>query len=115
MVRRGQRLRLSTCSFEEITESEEEDIQIPERTPSEGRSPHALTLPSPFAEKRPASPQSPMCARKIGSPRPCRGFSDTTGQRRSSPTSLFNSPSPNRQEADFFTLPPILEGVSSST
>ncbi|KHJ77468.1 hypothetical protein OESDEN_22912 [Oesophagostomum dentatum] len=63
MVRRGQRLRLSTCSFEEIAESEEEDIQIPERTPSEGRSPHALTLPSPFAEKRPASPQSPMCAR----------------------------------------------------
>ncbi|KHJ96219.1 hypothetical protein OESDEN_03821 [Oesophagostomum dentatum] len=115
MMRRDQRLRLMPCSFEEIAESEEEDIQLPERTSTEGRSPYALTLPSLFAEKRPASPQSPVCARKFAPPRLCRGFHDPMAPRRCSSNFMFSSPSPDRPDTDFFTLPPILEGVTTSS
>ncbi|CAJ0608032.1 unnamed protein product [Cylicocyclus nassatus] len=114
MVRRDERIS-TVCSFEEIAESEEEDIQPSQRTPHEGRSPFAVAFESPFAERRPASPQSlsPTCTRKFAVPRLCRGFSGRNSRRESS--SMFGSLSPDRHVAgsDFLTLPPIPETASS--
>lgn len=112
--RRDERIRSMTCSFEEIAESEEEDIQIPE-TSQNGRSPFAV---SPFSQRRGLSPQnsSPTFSRKP-TPRLCRGFSDPVIRRKLSPSSLFSSLSPDRHESgsDLLTLPPIPEAAPSSS
>ncbi|CAJ0608060.1 unnamed protein product [Cylicocyclus nassatus] len=115
MLRRDERIRSMTCSFEEIAESEEEeDMQLPERTSPKGRSPFAVIGESPFAERRAASPQSqsPTYARKLGAPRLCRGYSDPgLCHRRAMSASL----SPDRHDAgtDLANLPPIPETTSS--
>ncbi|VDN19956.1 unnamed protein product [Cylicostephanus goldi] len=99
MLRRDERIRSMTCSFEEITESEEEeDSQLPERSSPEGRSPHAVIGESPFAERRASSPQSrsPTYARKVVPPRLCRGSSDPGPRRR---PAVFGSLSPERHDA----------------
>ncbi|CAJ0608059.1 unnamed protein product [Cylicocyclus nassatus] len=115
MLRRDDRIRSMTCSFEEIAESEEEeDIQLPERTSLEGRSPFAVIGESPFAEKRAASPQSqsPTYARKLSASRLCRGLSGPGLHRR---PAILGSLSPERHDAgsDFLTLPSIPETASS--
>ncbi|CAJ0608033.1 unnamed protein product [Cylicocyclus nassatus] len=114
MVRHDERIRSMKCPFEEIAESEEEDIQLPQPTQPEGRSPFAVAFESPFVERRPASPQSltSASARKFPVPRLCWGFSGPT--RRQAP-SVFGSLSPDRHVAgsDFLTLPPIPETASS--
>ncbi|KAL6733607.1 hypothetical protein Aduo_004240 [Ancylostoma duodenale] len=120
LLRRDERIRSMTCSFEEIAESEEEDIQLPERTQSSGRSPFAVALQSPFAQRRgSSSPQnlSPTLARNFVTPRLCRGFSDPLIRRRSPPLFTFNSLSPDRHDAgtDVLTLPPIPEGTDASS
>ncbi|CAJ0608025.1 unnamed protein product [Cylicocyclus nassatus] len=55
-----------TCSFEEIAESEEEDVQLSERTSPNGQSPFAVSFESPFAERRGTCPRdlSPTSARE---------------------------------------------------
>ncbi|CAJ0608050.1 unnamed protein product [Cylicocyclus nassatus] len=118
MVRREERIRSMNCAFEEIAESEEEDIQLPERTSPEGRSPFALAFESPFAERRPVSPQnlSPSLTRKLTHPRICHGCSDPKTRRRETPT-LPGSLSPDRHDggSDLLTLPPIPEGTTLSS
>ncbi|WKX96120.1 hypothetical protein Q1695_012517 [Nippostrongylus brasiliensis] len=112
MLRRDERIRSMTCSFEEIAESEEEGIQISEPQ-QQGRSPFAV---SPFGQRRGTSPQnlSPTLARKL-TPRLCRGLSDPIIRRKLSPT-FFSSLSPDRHDSgsDLLTLPPIPESTSSS-
>uniref|UniRef100_A0A0K0DN09 Uncharacterized protein n=1 Tax=Angiostrongylus cantonensis TaxID=6313 RepID=A0A0K0DN09_ANGCA len=49
LSRRDERIRSMTCSFEEIAESEEEDVQLPEQRQT-GRSPFAVQ--PPFAQRR---------------------------------------------------------------
>ncbi|CAJ0608074.1 unnamed protein product [Cylicocyclus nassatus] len=118
MVRRDERIRSRTCAFEEIVESEEEDIQLPERTSPDGRSPFALAFVSPFVERRPVSPQniSPSFTRKLTHPRICHGCSDPKTRHRQTPT-LSGSLSPDRHDggSDLLTLPPIPEGTTSSS
>ncbi|CAJ0608031.1 unnamed protein product [Cylicocyclus nassatus] len=116
MVQRDDRIRLMVCSFEEIAESEEEDIQLPERTSPDGRSPFAIAFESPFAERRRTSPRnlSPNFARKFAVPQICRNFSDPCLRHRQTST-VFGSLSPDRHDAgsDFLTLPAIPETASS--
>ncbi|VDK56433.1 unnamed protein product [Cylicostephanus goldi] len=97
MVQRDERIRSMTCSFEEITESEEEDNQIPERISPGGRSPFAVIGESPFAERRAASPQNrnSTYARKLAVPRLCRGYSDPGLRRR---PAMLGSLSPDRHD-----------------
>ncbi|CAJ0608028.1 unnamed protein product [Cylicocyclus nassatus] len=114
LVRRDDRLRSITCSFKEIAESEEEDIQLPERTSPDGRSPFAVAFDSPFAERRGTSTRSlsPNFARKLSVPRLCRGFSHNSLPVRST---MLGSLSPDRHNGapDLLTLPPIPETTSS--
>ncbi|CAJ0608024.1 unnamed protein product [Cylicocyclus nassatus] len=56
LLRRDDRIPM-TCSFEEIAESEEEDMQLSERTSSDARSPFAVSFESPFAERRGTYPR----------------------------------------------------------
>ncbi|KHJ96220.1 hypothetical protein OESDEN_03822 [Oesophagostomum dentatum] len=116
LLRRDERIRSMTNSFEEITESEEEHIQLPEQSRTEGRSPFAISVPSSLPQRRVNSPQSlnPKLAEKFPVPRLCRGFSDPIVRRRATPSCLFTL-SPDRNEADLLTLPPIPEGVTSSS
>ncbi|CAJ0608076.1 unnamed protein product [Cylicocyclus nassatus] len=116
MMGRDERLRLMTCLFEEITESEEEeDNQILERISPEGHSPFAVIDESPFAERRVASPQnrSPTYARKLGAPRLCRGLSDP-GLRRPEVSTMLETSSPDLRDngSALLTLPPIPETAS---
>ncbi|CAJ0608045.1 unnamed protein product [Cylicocyclus nassatus] len=116
MVRRDDRIRSMTCSFEEIAELEEEDTQFFERTSSDGRSPFAVAFDSPFAERRgsPSRSLNLSCARKLAVPRLCRGLSDPFLRRRLTPT-MFEYLSPDRHDAGshFLTLPSIPETASS--
>ncbi|VDK60504.1 unnamed protein product [Cylicostephanus goldi] len=102
-MERDDRFRLMTCLFEEIAESEEEDIQLPERTSSDGRSPFAVACESPFAERLGTSPRnlSPTFARKLLTSRLCHGFSDSC-LRRQTPA-MFGSLSPERHDAVSFS------------
>ncbi|CAJ0608026.1 unnamed protein product [Cylicocyclus nassatus] len=114
MVQRDD-LRLMARSFEDIAESEEEDIQLPERISPDGRSPFAVTCESPFAERRGTSSQklSPTCAREFVVPRLCRGSSDPSLRCRQAST-MFGSLSPERfNGSHFLTLPSIPETASS--
>ncbi|CAJ0608027.1 unnamed protein product [Cylicocyclus nassatus] len=114
MVRRDD-LRLMTCPFENIAESEEEDIQLPERTTPDGRSPFAVAFESPFAKRRGTSSRnvSPTCAREFAIPRLCRGFSDPSFHCRQAST-MFGSLSPEQHNGShFLTLPSIPEAASS--
>ncbi|CAJ0608046.1 unnamed protein product [Cylicocyclus nassatus] len=116
MLRRDDRIRSMTCSFEEIAESEEEDTQFPERTSPDGRSPFAVAYEFPFTERRQTSPRSinSTFTRKLAVPRLCRGFSNPC-LRHQEASSILVSLSPNRHEAgsDFSTLPSIPETASS--
>ncbi|CAJ0608030.1 unnamed protein product [Cylicocyclus nassatus] len=117
MVQRDDRIRSMTCAFEEIAEpEEEEDIQLPERTSPDGRSPFAIAFESPFAERRRTSPRnlSPNFARNFASPQLCRGLSDPCLRLRQTPA-MFGSLSPYRHDSgsDLLTLPPIPETASS--
>ncbi|CAJ0608029.1 unnamed protein product [Cylicocyclus nassatus] len=115
MVQRDDRIRLMACSFEEIAESDEEDVQLPERTSPDGRSPFAVAFDSPFAERRRTSPRnlSPTCARKLAISGLCRGCSDSFLGRRQ--PVIFGSVSAERHDAglNFLTLPSIPETTSS--
>ncbi|KJH43910.1 hypothetical protein DICVIV_10071 [Dictyocaulus viviparus] len=99
LSRRDERIRAVACSFEEIAESEEEDIQLPEPRQS-GRSPFAVEIQSPFAQRRGASPHghSPTFGKKSNVPRLCRGFSDPVIRRKTSLCSLSTSLSPDRHD-----------------
>ncbi|CAJ0608061.1 unnamed protein product [Cylicocyclus nassatus] len=112
ILRRDERIRSVTCSFEEIIESEEEEDNQPrERASPEGRSPFAVIGESPFAERRAASPQnrSPY-ARKLVVPRLCRRFPDPDLRCRQAPTML-GSLSRHDAVSDLLTLPPIPEAA----
>ncbi|ETN86495.1 hypothetical protein NECAME_16298 [Necator americanus] len=119
LLRRDERIRSMTCSFEEIAESEEEGTQLSERTQAGGRSPFAVSLQSPFPQRRGNSPQnlSPTLQKKLVAPRLCRGFSDPAIRRKPSPTHMFNSMSPDRHDSvtDLLSLPPIPEAAAPSS
>ncbi|KAJ1360119.1 hypothetical protein KIN20_019019 [Parelaphostrongylus tenuis] len=115
LSRRDERIRSMTCSFEEIAESEEEDVQLPEPRQT-GRSPFAVQ--SPFAQRRGISPNylSPTLIRRSIGPQLCRGFSDPIIRRSKSFTSTSLSPDRHDSSAELLTLPPIPEtSVSSSS
>ncbi|VDK51199.1 unnamed protein product [Cylicostephanus goldi] len=114
LEQRNDRTRPMACPFEEIAESEEEDMQLSELTSPDGRSPFAVTFESPFAERR-GSPRilSSTCARQPTVASLCLGFSNPNLRCRQAPT-IFGSFSSERHDSGhFFTLPPIPETASS--
>ncbi|KAE9419523.1 hypothetical protein Angca_000520 [Angiostrongylus cantonensis] len=115
LSRRDERIRSMTCSFEEIAESEEEDVQLPEQRQT-GRSPFAVQ--PPFAQRRGISSHylSPTLGRKSIGPHLCRGFSDPIIRRSKSSSSTSLSPDRHENSTELLTLPPIPEtSVSSSS
>ncbi|CAI4232871.1 unnamed protein product [Auanema sp. JU1783] len=123
--RRDDRIRSIASSFEEITESEEEELQdsMPYYSESCGRSPYAVQSESPFSQRRSNSLthtpcMSPKFAKRTFPNRLMRGFSDPLFRRKSSlPTILQQSSDgfSSDSSSDLLSLPPIPEAATPAS
>uniref|UniRef100_A0A8R1HZZ4 Uncharacterized protein n=1 Tax=Caenorhabditis japonica TaxID=281687 RepID=A0A8R1HZZ4_CAEJA len=129
-MRRDDRIR-SFNSFDDITESEEEDIQEPTSSASISTTSSTTSDRSPYAvyeqEKLSAAKMrsfsltnnpflSPKAMRQFFPPTPrlSRGFSDPIVRRKSSLPTILSRHSPDHSD-DFLGLPPIPEATTPAS